>query len=72
VERLEALEQEIRDVAAGFRTHYAHLAPKRLETEQRALVNRLSRADPMTDPDRPDETALLNALFAMAPKREVS
>jgi hypothetical protein len=41
VERIEGLEQEHRDLQAGFRTHYAEKAPKKLEEEQSRFFEKL-------------------------------
>jgi hypothetical protein len=55
VERIEGLEEDHRDILAGFRTHYADRAPKALEAEQRRYFAKLERDE------RPDLADLLSA-----------
>lgn len=45
MERIEGLEQEHRDLMAGFRVHYAERNPKKLEEEQSRYFAKLYRAE---------------------------
>ena len=45
MERIEGLEQEHRDLMAGFRVHYADRNPKQLEAEQRRYFAKLNTAE---------------------------
>jgi hypothetical protein len=45
VERIDGLEQDHRDLMAGFRAHYADRNPKALEAEQRRYFAKLERGE---------------------------
>lgn len=63
MERIDSLEQEHRDLMAGFRVHYGQHAPKHLEQEQARYFAKLNV--PNTQPERRDESQLLSEMFTL-------
>jgi hypothetical protein len=63
MERIEALEQQHRDLLAGFRVHYGHHAPKELEREQRSFFAKLARGD--AAPVLVNTAGLLDEMFSL-------
>jgi hypothetical protein len=58
VERIEGLEQQHRDLMAGFRTHYAERAPRKLEEEQDRYFAKLKTAERREADEMPEEVLL--------------
>lgn len=58
MERIDGLEQEHRDIMAGFRTHYADRKPKELEAEQSRFFAKLRAGGPRNTDSMPLEVML--------------
>ena len=64
MERVEQLEQEHRDLMAGFRFQHAQGNGKALEEDQRAYFAKLRK--PLTPPPRREDSAdLLEEMFSL-------